>query len=183
MSTCVSGTISIEKLSNEEKPVSKLVRTSSIEKIKELNNYICSQQYYIIPALLSWIKSSQNGLENTMEKTIMLYRYILCNTIIYRVFKINQVCRDCTSNVKKIIFEYGHTLVDSCYKADFLLKVGLYSAITLVSLQFFMCIYLLFLTYIPVGLFFLISCVASVIFLFYESIKTQDFRIRKQKKL
>jgi hypothetical protein len=51
----------------------RLVRTSSLEKIRRFNSFICSQQYYVLPALLAWLKSSQTVLQSSTEKTIFFF--------------------------------------------------------------------------------------------------------------
>lgn len=177
MSTVVAETITtlMEDLRMKEKPTSKLVRTSSLERIRELNNYICSHNYFFLPSLLNWIKASQTGLESNIDVATTFYQHLLYNILLCKIIDFQMICKGCFKHSKKsfsfhllqLVYKTSSKITDS----DFLFKLAIYASVAIVGLQMFTCFYLLFVKSPPGGLLFLSGgCVWSVAYLFYESV-------------
>lgn len=166
MSTVVSETITaMENLRFKEKPTSKLIRTSSLERIKEFNTYICAHNYFFVPTLLNWLKTSQNGLESNLDVFAAFYRHLLYNILLYKVIEFKLICKGCVSQSRCYLFDSFMKLKDS----EFLFKFGVHVAVLVVSLEVSTCFYWLFAKAAPVGLLFLtVCCLWSVVFLLYE---------------
>ncbi|XP_044763757.1 uncharacterized protein LOC123320489 [Coccinella septempunctata] len=185
MSTVVSETMTaMEELKMREKPTSRLVRTSSLEKIKEFNNYICSQNYIILPALLNWLKSSQPGLETNLDVATAFYRHLLYNILLYKVIEFKIVCKGCIRKSRKLFNAQFKRLANGTASrikdTDFLFKSAVYVVVVIVNLEITTCFYLLLANSAPLGLLFLtVCCLWSVVFLFYESIAHFEEQRRK----
>jgi len=181
MSTVVSETITaMEDLRTKEKPISKLVRTSSLERIKEINNYICSHNYFFLPVLLNWIKSSQGGLESNLDIATTFYQHLLYNILLCKVIEFKLICKGCFNYTKKTFNTLLLQLASNITDSAFLFKLAIYVAVVLVSLEISTCFYLLFAKYPPGGLLFLCGgCVSSVGFLLYEGVAPFEHHRRK----
>lgn len=169
MSTSEINTIPT-KLKMEEKPA-RLVRTSSIEKIRRFNSFICSQHYFILPALISWLKSSQVALHSQYEQKIYFFKSLIFNTYFYKLFLQN--CKNVTTTkaaqIQQVHLNHIQVLVSNffstfskSFESTFVLKVAVYLASLFIVVQLLFCIYLLALIHIPNGLYFLISCLLYI---------------------
>lgn len=154
---------------------SKLVRTSSIEKIRRFNSYICAQHYYVVPALLTWLKSSHSCLQSSAEKTILFFRSLIFNAFFYRV--IQNVFRVKAGVVEKMDPDaLKENLISNFYDyfsgsfESTLLSMGVYFVSVLVYSQLLISIYFLSLVPIPGGLYFLLLTGVYISFLCYKSI-------------
>lgn len=179
----------ITKLKMDEKQ-HRLVRTSSIEKIRRFNTYICSQQYYILPALLSWIKSPKGGLQLSTEKTIFLFRSLFFSSFLYRMFllgyKTSKVCsietfqgylQHTTSGLISNFFKK----FSKCFESTFLLAATVYSCCALVVIQLFVVFYLIVVSIIiPYGFVFLVGCMFTIKYLCYKTMFYSMTQCRKQ---
>lgn len=134
-----------------EKPKPELVRSTSIEKIKKFNSFICSQNYYILPSLLAWLKTSQTVLQDTMETTIFYFKYLVLSTILMKPSKVLEIV--------KIIFE-------DLRRKFFVLMV--YFSFGFIFLQLLVCAYLLCLVFLPAGFVFLMVCLYTVCHMYYR---------------
>lgn len=130
-----------------EKPKPELIRSASIEKIRKFNSFICSQNYYILPSLLAWLKTSQTLLQETAEKTI----FYIKNLIISSVFLLLPAVRAIFDNFRRK-----------------LLVVGVYFAVGFIFLQLLVCAYLLCLVFLPAGFLFLMFCLYAVCHIYYR---------------
>lgn len=127
-------------------------RKSSIERLKQFNTFICSQHYYILPALLYWLKSSTTILQATIETCILLAKKFIFNATI----NLNNRC----NNIKMLIaIKYNslNVIYDTTKHALFVISV--YTTIFAIFFQLLLCIYLLSSTFLPGGLIFLFTCV------------------------
>ncbi|KAH0818433.1 hypothetical protein MTP99_006692 [Tenebrio molitor] len=138
----------------------RLVRTSSLEKIRRFNSFICSQQYYVLPALLAWLKSSQTVLQSSTEKTIFFFRSLLFTHFLYKL---------CQLEFRTIVSN-GLLLVRKQFREICLLKWAVYATALVLSAQLFLCFYLLCNTHVPNGLAFLIVCWFYIIYLNASSV-------------
>ncbi|RZC42015.1 hypothetical protein BDFB_010920, partial [Asbolus verrucosus] len=145
----------------------RLVRTSSLEKIRRFNSYICSQQYYILPALLAWLRSSQSVLQSSTEKTIFFFRSLLFSNFLYKLYQVefkSLIFNVLVSILKQIQTNYKNV------ESTFLLKMAVYMAALILATEVGLCFYLLFSTHIPSGLVFLIVCWFYIIYLNARSV-------------
>lgn len=158
-----------------KKPKPELLRTTSIEKIKKFNTYICSQNYYILPSLLAWLKTSQTVLQSTTEKTLFYFKTLLISTVIYKDLetKAKEVRMQKTASTKEFfrnittaIKDYIKVLCDDI--KDRLLSFMVYVAMTLLLVQLVACAYFLCLVFLPVGLIFLLICLYSICHIMYK---------------
>ncbi|KAJ8913658.1 hypothetical protein NQ315_007375 [Exocentrus adspersus] len=161
----------VAKLKSEEKQ-HRLVRTSSIEKIRRFNTFICSQQYYLLPTLFSWLRSSQS----TTERTLFLFKATLFNTFFYKFFQSKARTSQSTSRSCESIRLVASSIVSKffqkftkCFESTFLLTIAVYFACALVLLQLLLALYLMHLAFLPYGFIFLVSCMVVIKYLCYKS--------------
>lgn len=124
------------------KKTEKLTRSGSIDKI---NAYICSHNYYILPAILYWIKAS--FLHSTVEKCL-----IQVKKIAYMIFEKN--LREINTFVKN----KGDLKFDKEDLKRILFIVGVYAGVSTIFTQLFLIVYLLNWFPPPNGMIFLFSC-------------------------
>lgn len=169
----------------------RLSRASSIDKIRLLNNYIYSKHYYIFPALLNWLKTSNNGLQKIGKNTINFYRFALINSIIYRAFHLNADAtkaqlQDCIFYTKTVILpnivDLFVSFYDRCVESHLLRRLGVIALGAFVVAEFFMCFYFLLRSVLPSGLVFLIVCVALIVILLCKSLRLEYVYLNKKHK-
>lgn len=177
----------VAQLRSEDKQA-KLVRSSSIEKIKRFNTFICTQQYYILPAILSWLKSSQSGLQSSTEKTIFFLRSLFFKSMLYKYLVIGLKSSGVWSadelhinifNVKPSTKTNIFDMFIKCFESNFLLAAAVYGACAIVLIQFITTVYLLYFTLVPYGFLFLVGCMLTIKFICY---KTLFFYVSKSAK-
>lgn len=127
-----------------EKPKPELIRTTSIDKIKKFNSFICSQNYYILPSILTWLKTSQTVLKCLIFSSVLLKPSDLTAQLIATV-KINY------ENIQRR-----------------LLAIAVYFSLGYIFLQLLVCAYLLCLVFLPAGFVFLMVCLYTVCHLSYR---------------
>lgn len=190
----------VSDLKMDDKPA-KLVRSSSIEKIRRFNSYICSQNYFFLPALLSLVKTSQSGVNTQKERTIFFFhllRSLIFNTYIYKFFMKQQLknVREFNKEDLKSKCDLGKTVLQSiisnfyakftqCFESTFVQTSLVFAAAFFIVSQLLICIYLLALVHVPVGLYFLIACLGYVNYLHFKinkSLKNDLKRISKNRK-
>ncbi|XP_044261072.1 uncharacterized protein LOC123009037 [Tribolium madens] len=133
-----------------------LVRTSSLEKIRRFNSFICSQQYNILPALFAWLRSSQSVLQKA-EKTMLFFRALLFCHFLYKIEKLR--------------------------KQTFALKLAVYLTAIVLIVELGLCFYLLCSTHVPSGLIFLIISFFYIIYLNARSVYfAREVKSRDEKK-
>lgn len=158
----------------EDKMHQKLVRTSSLEKIKRFNNYICSPHYYALPALLAWVRSSQSALQVSTEKTIFFFRSVIFK-IFYKLYILD---------IKTIIYSsilLAFSQLKKSYKSinsSTVLKLVVYLSFVVLVLELGLCLYMLYEFTVPNGMIFLCICWFYIIF-----IKSQSAFVTTQKQL
>lgn len=167
-------TPSVAQLRTEDKQL-KLVRSSSMETIKRFNTFICSQQYYIVPAILSWLKTSQSGLQSSTEKTIFFFRSLFFKSMLCKYFVIgikssgvwspNELANIKNSTKTKLI-----DVFIKCFDSNFLLAAAVYGACAIVIVQFLTTIYLLYLALVPYGFLFLVGCIMATKYIYYKTL-------------
>lgn len=142
-----------------EKPKPELIRSSSMEKIKKFNSFICSQNYYILPALLTWLKTSQTVLKYLILSTVLLKPSDLTIKLI--------------ANLKNIY--------ENLQRQLFLITV--YCSVGFIFLQLFVCVYLLYFVILTVGFVFLLVCLYTVCHLHYNIncffLKKEECKLKK----
>lgn len=167
--------LAVTNLKSEEKPY-RLVRTSSIEKIRRFNTFICSQQYYLLPALFSWLKSSQSST----ERAVFLIKVTLFNTFFYKFFQ-SGLRSAASANQSKAKVQKASPIptlgvisnffqkFTKCFESTFLLTIAVYSACILVLLQLAIALYLMYLSFLPYGFIFMVACMLTIKYLCYKS--------------
>lgn len=179
ISTMVLNSIppkTISELKMEEKKY-RLVRTASIEKIRRFNTFICSQQYYILPAILHWIKSSHSGLQLSTEKTIFFFRSLFFSSFLYKFFMLlqpnNELRRVFLGDVKKStseIISNFHKKFSKCFESTFLLAATIYVGCILIAIQLCIVLYFIYFTFIPYGFVFLVACMLTIKYICYKTL-------------
>lgn len=127
-----------------EKPKPELIRTTSIDKIKKFNSFICSQNYYILPSILTWLKTSQTVLKYLILSTVLLKPSDLTAQLIATV-------KNNYENIQRR-----------------LLAIAVYFSVGYIFLQLLVCAYLLCLVFLPAGFVFLMVCLYTVCHLSYR---------------
>ncbi|XP_050501112.1 uncharacterized protein LOC126881110 [Diabrotica virgifera virgifera] len=165
----------ITKLKMEETQP-RLTRSSSLDKIKKFNTFICSQQYYVLPALLNWLKSSQTNLQASTESTIYFLRAFIFNAffkfylLFFRKqqFSVEQIKIVAKKVIAVVISNFFETF-SKCFEPTFLLMAGVYFGCFIVCMQLLFTIYLMYLLFLPLGFLFLMGCMMSIQYLCYKT--------------
>lgn len=179
LKTLTGPAVPVAPLKLDEMKHAKFVRSSSIEKIKRFNTFISSQQYYILPAILSWLKSSQSGLQSSTEKTIFFFRSLFFRSMLYKYFIVglkssgvwsperilNNLILEETINIGNF-FE----VFTKCFESTFLLPVAVYGACTIVLVQLLALVCFLYSTLVPYGFMFLVGCMLTIKFICYKTL-------------
>lgn len=185
-------TPSVAKLRTEDKQL-KLVRSSSMETIKRFNTFICSQQYYILPAILSWLKTSQSGLQSSTEKTIFFFRSLFFKSMLCKYFVIGIKSSGVWSptdlninivNIKNSIKTKLSGIFSKSFDSNCLLAAAVYGACAIVIIHFLTIIYLLYVALVPYGFLFLVGCIVATKYIYYKSLfyhisKSSKSKIKK----
>lgn len=134
-----------------EKLKPELVRSTSIEKIKKFNSFICSQNYYILPSLLTWLKTSQTVLQDTMETTINYFKYLVLSIILLKPARVLELIKVYFADLRRKFF-----------------VLLVYFSFGFIFLQLLVCAYLLCLVFLPAGFVFLMVCLYTVCHMSYR---------------
>lgn len=179
----------VAQLRTEDKQL-KLVRSSSMETIKRFNTFICSQQYYILPAILSWLKTSQSGLQTSTEKTIFFFRSLFFKSIFCKYFvngikssgiRSSQDLNMNLINIKNLTKTQFSDMFTKCFETNFLLAAAVYGACAIVVVQFLTTIYLLYIALVPYGFLFLVGCMATIKYIYYKTLFSYMSKSTKSK--
>lgn len=158
-----------------KKPKPELLRTTSIEKIKKFNTYICSQNYYILPSLLVWLKTSQTVLQCTTEKTLFYFKTLLLSSVLYKDLEAKAKTKALqkkvsTKEILQIVVvgvrDRIKVVCDDIKNKFFSLVV--YFALMFILVQLLACAYSLCIVFLPVGLIFLLVCLYSICHIMYK---------------
>lgn len=175
-----------------QKPKPDLVRSTSMEKIRRFNTYICSQNYYIFPSILAWLKTSQSVLQSTTEKTLFFFKTLLVTSVFYRTVEA-KARRQLKSNLDaltgliKLVFYALFTGLKVVYDSlkNILFKSAVYSSIVLIYGQLLLCAYWLCQYFMPIGLAFLLVCLYSIVHLLHKVnfayVQRQEKKMREKK--
>lgn len=139
----------------EKPPKPELIRTTSIDKIKKFNSFICSQNYYILPSILAWLKTSQTVLQQTMETTMFYFKYLIISSVLFK-----------PADVKTKLITSFNIIYKNLRHKLFILAV--YFSVGYIFLQLLVCAYLLCLVFLPIGFVFLMICLYTVCHLYYR---------------
>lgn len=162
-------------LFNAKRP--KLMRSTSLQRIKQFNTFICSQNFYILPSLIAWLKTSQTVLQSQIERCIKSIKLLFVSSLLYSLL-LNQlkVClvifkttayntyKNICSNdyipaieMLYIIADHVVSLLIGSIKKK-LLTLFMYITVLLIFLQFATCIFLFSTICLPAGVIFLFVC-------------------------
>jgi len=156
----------------------RFMRSASIERIKQFNSFICSQNYFLLPALIAWLKTSQTVFHFHIERCILFLKSIFTASIIYKVFvgqckacanSLNTRAKLCLHNIKNsdaipalemlffILHHSTSSLVANIRRKLYVLCI--YATLVLIFLQLATCIFFMCNAYLPGGLIFLFVCI------------------------
>ncbi|KAK5638687.1 hypothetical protein RI129_012982 [Pyrocoelia pectoralis] len=145
MSTLISSQSEIMKARSEMELAEKrgrFMRSASIDRIMQFNLYICAQYYYPLPAIISWLKSSQTMLHAQFDRYITLFK----TTFMFAIFSVH-------ANMKR----YLSTIC--CQKLQI---VSVYLGVFAIFAQFLVCLYFMCNIYLPLGLIFQVGCISII---------------------
>lgn len=197
----------VPQSSSEPLPTEKIVlkkretfsrRSTSIDKIKKFNSYICSQHY--LPSLFFWLKTSQTILASNMEKCIIYMKSMFFILTI----------RECLEKVKKLDYSDEHNFSATIFQLtakdlsvilnifisrikfslaliyddiqQFALIASIYLGVFLVFFQMVGCAMLLFFKLPSLGFLFLVGCVLLMSKIAVK-VMFQNIWLRKEDKL
>lgn len=158
-------------------------RSSSIDKIMKFNNYICSPNYFLLPALIAWVKTPQTVLQYRIEKCrLILKALLLCflEDFVFNNFKSclfsmnvkakalyhNILCSDAIPALeitRVILHHHAVSFINNLRKKLFVLSI--YFTLSLIFFQLATCIFILSKVYLPAGLIFLFVCLYLISYL------------------
>lgn len=137
----------------------KFVRSASIEKIIKFNAFICSQNFYFLPALLAWLKTSQSNLQPTLEKGLITLKFYLFTTYLYSAV-LNKVLEG-QQSARKIVADLTEA-VKTREANRKILSVTVYLTLASLAFQLIWCVYKLSYALLPSGLAFLCCCIYAI---------------------
>ncbi|KAF2882468.1 hypothetical protein ILUMI_23693 [Ignelater luminosus] len=174
----------------------KLMRSTSLERIKQFNTFICSQNFYILPSLIAWLKTSQTVLQSQIEKCIKSLKLIFVSSILYNLF-LSQL-KVCLVILKTTVYNTYKEIYSSDYIPAIemlyliahhsvslfignikkrLLVLFMYITVLLIFLQFATCIFLFSTICLPAGLIFMFVC---LYFISHINVSVLFYHLRKQ---
>lgn len=137
----------------------KFVRSASIEKIIKFNAFICSQNFYILPALLSWLKTSQSNIQPSLEKGLVTLKFYLFTTYLYSAV-LNKLYE--AKESAKIIAVDLVKIVQTPEASRKMLSVIVYLTLISIAFELVWCIYMLAYAMLPSGLAFLCCSIYAI---------------------
>ncbi|XP_017781952.1 PREDICTED: uncharacterized protein LOC108566533 [Nicrophorus vespilloides] len=150
---------------------SRFVRSSSLERIRKFNTYICSQNYYILPAILTWLRNSSTVIQTNFERSIIYSKATIYNSTVYKVSRI------CTkANISMYLDDFRdfsrHAKDEFCmFFSERLAICGVYATIVAIFVQLLVCLYTLCTALMPAGLVFMIGCLYYITHLNLKCLK------------
>lgn len=157
----VKHIVPLEVKSSETKKKSvKFAKISSKTKHERLGTYECFQQYFILPAIFCWFKSSHTGLQLSREKLALLLRslYVCSTNFSNRVLN------------TKIDERKIRLLLNLNSDSKYLLAAAVYAACTIIFVQFMTTMYLLYSNLLPQGFLTLIGLLLTIMYFCYKII-------------
>ncbi|KAK4878400.1 hypothetical protein RN001_010906 [Aquatica leii] len=140
----------VQQICLKNKRQQQLIRSASIDRIMQFNSYLCSQNFYLLPAIISWMKSSQTILQSQLDKYITLLKSIIVGLVLSLHYKI-------LSNAYKHLYPilvYSYKTISAR-----LITLCIYLAIPVILTQLTACLYVIFNFYLSIGVVFLITCI------------------------
>lgn len=176
MSTTITQTeqrtAMIEKSPIFEAKRSTFIRTTSMEKLKRFNNFFCSQHYYLLPAILLWLKTSL--LKSTLEKCLNHIKTITYVLIVRDMLqeRISSATKATTRNLRNVyerLNNYFHILYEQFKR--FLLISFVYLGVIAITVHALGCVYFIGSYLPPVGFFFLVTCLVVMAGIKYKILR------------
>ena len=162
---------------NLEEKRQKFIRSGSIDKIIQFNSYICTQNYFLLPALIAWLKSSQTTFQTQIEKYIISFKSTFVNVLL-------QVIIFAHLQIKNYVAAVYKSQVCNLYRLKYqLLVVSVYLGLFAIFAQFLICLYFILDICLPLGAMFLYSCISfisyvnTVLCLRYLKTECKNFKI------
>lgn len=152
-------------------------RSSSIDTIKKINTYICSPQLYVLPVMLTtWLKTGQNSLQSSTEKTIFMFRSLIFGSFVFK-FLLNgtkpghlggQASKLDLPTVLAQIFVNLQEQLSVAADSLFVISLAFKLAVVLMTVQMCLCAFYLSQSVVPVGLSFLLLSIGYIVGLGYK---------------
>lgn len=147
-----------KKLENKRE---HFTRTSSIERLKRFNTFICSQHYYILPALLCCLKSSKTILQSTLNSCIHYFKDLIYKSETYKFLAFHILRLNDIVPAMKMMIAVKYNSFHIVYKStkEILFALCVYTTILAIFAQLLLCLYFLTSTLLPGGFIFLCTCI------------------------
>ncbi|ENN77634.1 uncharacterized protein LOC109537144 [Dendroctonus ponderosae] len=178
------ATLSKNPSKMEEKP--HFNRSCSIDTIKQINTLICSPESYFLPAIITtWLKTGQNSLHSSTEKTIFMFRSLIFGSVLFKFLlkgaksgdSSGQTCKlDLQTVLLQIIANLNERLLIAIETA-WVISLAFYLTVAVMTTQLSVCLFYLCQNTVPVGLGFL---VLSASFITAIGHKLNAFYLRKR---
>lgn len=167
---------------------STFIRTTSIEKLKKFNNFVCSQHYYLIPGILLWLKQSQSLLRTQMEKCIMYLKTVSLLCVLKQLINEKSTNKNYSlmlkntlnCNLTSLKFKLTNTYIELKY---YLLKSLVYMGLFLIAMNTIGCVGFIVLNLPPLGFFFLIGCLAVMARIKFKILDKIEEKAEKDKNI
>lgn len=157
----VKPILSLEAKSSETRKKSvKFAKVSSKTKNERLGTYECFQQYFILPVIFSWFKSSHTVPQPPKEKLTLLLRSLYVSSTNFG----NRVLNT------KIDERKIRLLLNLNSDSKYLLAAAVYAACTIIFVQFMTTMYLLYSNLLPQGFLTLVSLMLTIMYFCYKII-------------
>ncbi|XP_065171503.1 uncharacterized protein [Atheta coriaria] len=160
MTTATTTTkLNPKDVSTQTKTSKKLSRSASIERIKKLNTYICSQNYFFLPALITWLRAPHDKLQASLERFIAILKFMLFSTFLPRLAI--KLCISAALMSYRSLHNFQSRIIptfEEILKSTKFIQFAVYFALTAVVLQLVTCLYYLSGVMQSGGFVFLCSC-------------------------
>lgn len=165
---------------------SKMDRSCSVDTIKRINTLICSPESYFLPAIITtWLKTGQNSLHSSTEKTIFMFRSLIFGSVLFKFLlkgaksgnSSGQTCKLDLQTVLLQIIANLHERLLIAVETACVISLAFYLSVAVMTMQLSVCLFYLCHSNVPVGLGFLIF---SGSFIVAVAHKINAFYLRKR---
>lgn len=160
-------------------------RSPSLDKIIKFNTYICSQNFFILPSILAWLKTSHTVLKSYAGRCTAIVKAVVYSSMLYKIIQAQaSIMAAAFSDVsisepkqflralKVILMETERSLEQLPEKLKRkLLKSAVYFCFFFIFLQLALCLWSLNWRLVPSGLIFLLVCLTIISYANYNCLR------------
>lgn len=156
----------------------RLTRSSSLQKMRDLNVLICSYNFFMLPKSNTWLKSSHSAFKDMIENYIVFLKLLVASVVKQNEFSeefqmltifLNKTMKEISYKIRNsnamptiavlmfVVHRSIFLLINKTRKHIF--KLCIYLTFMLIFLQLAVCIIIMSREYLSLGLIFLFVCI------------------------